>query len=232
MLFPFVNLYIVHLTKLFFFLIVCLCMENTNYQSSKNKGIPYVTRNLSRFTNRRKGFTLIELLVVVLIIGILASIAVPQYKYVVHKARLSSYLPLLRSLAEANERYYLANGRYGGWQELGSLDIELPSTCIPPTSETRAMYCGNKATFAYFTYDDRNTYGVTLWYCYEDQAPCTWYDMNIGLEYGFQNAGEGTWWQEENWNGQLGCFCKDRNDAVCKKICKSFRGIIRTNSSY
>ncbi len=180
-----------------------------------------------------QGFTLIELLVVVLIIGILASVAVPQYKYVVHKARISSYLPLLRSLVEAGERYYLANGSYGGWQELESLDVELPATCTPPTSETRAMYCGDKATFAYFTYNNRDTYGVTLWYCYKNQeGPCTWYNMDVGLEYGYQNVADNSWWTEENWNGQLGCFCKDRNDSVCKKICKNLRGVARTNSSY
>ena len=52
-----------------------------------------------------RGFTLIELLVVVLIIGILASIAVPQYKLAVHKARLEAYLPTIRALAEAQERF-------------------------------------------------------------------------------------------------------------------------------
>ena len=67
----------------------------------------------------KQAFTLIELLVVVLIIGILAAVALPQYEQAVLKSRAMQVVPYLKAVKNAEEVYYLANGDYTlDWDEL------------------------------------------------------------------------------------------------------------------
>ena len=74
------------------------------------------------------GFTLIELLVVILIIGILAAVAVPQYNKAVEKARIAEALPMLTALQQATQRHVLEYGvpeeDYINLLEDKSLDID------------------------------------------------------------------------------------------------------------
>jgi len=62
---------------------------------------------MEKIKNLKQGFTLLELLVVVLIIGILAGIALPQYQKSVEKAKLSEALLNFQTLKNAMDRYML-----------------------------------------------------------------------------------------------------------------------------
>ena len=59
-----------------------------------------------------KGFTLIELLIVVVIIGILATIAIPKFQGVKEKAYIASMQSDLKTLVTVQEAYFADNVTY------------------------------------------------------------------------------------------------------------------------
>lgn len=74
----------------------------------------------------KNGFTLIELLVVVLIIGVLAAVALPQYRKAVYKARFVQATLMLDSIFDAQQEYALVNDTYA--TQFSDLNIDLPKT--------------------------------------------------------------------------------------------------------
>lgn len=87
---------------------------------------------------QQSGFTLIELLVVVLIIGILVAVAVPQYQKAVIKTRFATLKHLVKSIANAEQLYYLANGNYT--QSFEELDIDLPKENVTDSTADNHVY--------------------------------------------------------------------------------------------
>ena len=112
--------------------------------NNKHNVIPNLTWDLFIFLNgevqnqvrhdsvfhANKGFTLIELLVVVLIIGILASIALPQYQKAVEKSKATQALTLLNSLGQAQTAYRLSSGQAA--EKFEELGVEIPFTGNTP----------------------------------------------------------------------------------------------------
>ncbi len=120
------------------------------------------------------GFTLLELLVVVLIIGILAAIAFPQYQLAVDKSRFAALMNITKALTSANERFYLTNGRYS--TNLNELDVEIKANRISKEGTTayfdwgkcklhnqRQVYCINNKNLQneftiFYYFSDHSTY--------------------------------------------------------------------------
>jgi prepilin-type N-terminal cleavage/methylation domain-containing protein len=144
----------------------------------------------------KKAFTLIELLVVVLIIGILAVIAVPQYQVSVLKSRFAGVILNTNNYKKALEEAYLINGQYPSYNQVKNF-FEIQGY----REDTGVLYSPDE----YIRYNFcRSCYSVSG--CiFTDSSKLICYEINLDRKE--TNAGKKS--------------CSYSNDTA-EKVCKSF----------
>lgn len=158
----------------------------------------------------KKGFTLIELLVVVLIIGILSAVALPQYQVAVAKSRISSLIPVVKSMANALELYRLSNGAYppdDSSTDFG-FDIQVPPGCTQ-AGTTGGNHCPNNVMY------DLLDYGVP----------------NVVAANKQVKLGYAIWLEHSDHPGAVRCLAV-KTDETANKVCKSMGGTLISGETF
>lgn len=99
---------------------------------------------------KARGITLLELLIVVVIIGIMAAIAYPNYRDFAARAKRNEAKAVLLEIAQNQERFYLQNSTYGSLSQLGYPGDTITTDTGSYTVTVNAANAGNfdaQATF-------------------------------------------------------------------------------------
>ena len=123
----------------------------------------------------KKGFTLIELIVVVVIVGILSGVALPQYQKFVLKSRYHSIMPLVDSIYQGQQLYFLEHGEYA--PSVADLNINI-SMSGSRVSEGLRCYVelSNKYTFCLLFDKSGNNVISYLRYFHNNIRKCIAYE--------------------------------------------------------
>ena len=164
----------------------------------------------------KKGFTLIELLVVVLIIGILAAIALPQYQKAVEKARTAEAITWLGNAQRAVAMYLLQNGGFP------AESVDFIADGISEIDLTNGLTCGSLSGFSsQACYSKNFTYAVG---CSSNNCVMVAYRMPSGdgtqLHGGIVMINEDT----KNWVPDMVIYTDNTGKPACQVFAQHFGG--------
>lgn len=150
------------------------------------------------------GFTLIELLVVVLIIGILAAVALPQYQVAVAKSKLTQLIPAVKTLKNASEAYYLANGEYP--DDVTVLDVGNIIGCSDAVGVGH-IHCSNFWIDVKSGVFDRAMQAV----------------VGFAVPGGTAHLAYAAYFDHSDYPNRIECWA-DKDDTIANAVCKSMGG--------
>ena len=102
-----------------------------------------------------RGFTLIELMIVVVIVGILASVALPAYNDYVTRGRIPDATSNLAAKRVQLEQFFQHNRTYVGAAACNNDTTSsqyFDFSCTAPTATTYTLQAAGKSSMAGFTY--------------------------------------------------------------------------------